>query len=145
MPLDNGIWRYDESESASPTFSELLNRLGDSVRARLAADLVGSGPVALHLSAGASVYIHRVGPIATVWAEGTDTIPALARPHIGNPNIIPAGFRPARDVTGTAELRWLTNGVGALTVDRFGSVLLWNPTATANSNWSGSVTYTVGA
>lgn len=38
MPLDDGIWRYTEGESASPTFSELLNRLGDSVRSRFRQD-----------------------------------------------------------------------------------------------------------
>ena len=32
MGLVNGIWEYDEGDTASPTFSEMLNLLGDSVR-----------------------------------------------------------------------------------------------------------------
>lgn len=36
MALINGIWKYAESDTVAPTFSELLNLLGDSVRDQLA-------------------------------------------------------------------------------------------------------------
>lgn len=36
MPLNAGIWEYDENDTVSPTYSEHLNKLGDSVRAMLA-------------------------------------------------------------------------------------------------------------
>lgn len=40
MPLNNGIWEYDENETVSPTYSEHLNKLGDSVRAVVNPSLV---------------------------------------------------------------------------------------------------------
>ena len=100
MGLVNGIWEYDEGDAASPTFSELLNLLGDSVRDALSAleasipatkVQYGTASLPINLAAGATgsgvpltfptpfaglprVTVQRAGnnsPISTaVWAVG---------------------------------------------------------------------------
>ena len=87
------------------------------------------------------IFIRRVGKTVTVVATGGKNIPPLGRVPVGAFNIVPAEHRPAHDMIGTLELRWLTNGAGTLTVDKAGTVWVWNPTTSANSTWYGSITY----
>lgn len=54
MPLNAGIWEYDENETVSPTWSEHLNKLGSSVRSALATRLDDTGNVSLTPAAGFS-------------------------------------------------------------------------------------------
>lgn len=96
MPLDSGIWRYTEDDVASPTFSELLNRLGDSVRSRLAT--TGVDWVDVPISAGITVLspvqvcrlagvVHWRGEISGAWTTAATVVvapggvPSWARPQ----------------------------------------------------------------
>lgn len=65
MPLEDGIYRYTEDDVASPTISDLLNLLGDSIRARLAGDDIPWTPVALAAGYTATVPVEvcRIGGI----------------------------------------------------------------------------------
>ena len=87
------------------------------------------------------ICIRRVGKTVTVVATGGKNIPPLGRVLVGSFNILPPSLRPAHDMTGTLELRWLANGVGTLMVDKAGTIWVWNPTPSANSTWYGSITY----
>ena len=87
------------------------------------------------------IFIRRVGKTVTVVATGGKNIPSLGRVPVGAFNIVPAEHRPAHDMIGILELRWLTNGVGTLSVDAGGTIWAWNPTPSANSSWYGSITY----
>ena len=87
------------------------------------------------------IFIRRVGKTVTVVATGGKNIPSLSRIPVGAFNIVPAEHRPAHDMIGTLELRWLTNGMGTLSVDAAGTIWVWNPTPSANSSWYGSITY----
>lgn len=103
------------------------------------------GPVDLVTAADVRIAIRRAGMAVTVWATGTISIPPGARTTVGPSNVIPGWLRPAEDAYGVAELRWLTNGVGSTTVDKFGSVIIWNPTSATAGQWGASVTYVVGS
>lgn len=68
MPLDtNGIWQYDESETAAPV-STMLNRLAQSVSDAIGPLVIDTGPVAVDLVAGITaisgypVEVRRIGP-----------------------------------------------------------------------------------
>ena len=87
------------------------------------------------------IFIRRVGKTVTVVATGGKNIPSLGRVPVGAFNIVPAEHRPAHDMIGTLELRWLTNGMGTLSVDAAGTIWVWNPTPSANASWYGSITY----
>ena len=92
-------------------------------------------------STGVTIFARRTGRTVTVTVTGGQSIPSLGKVIIATANIIPATMRPARDMVGIVELRWLQNGVGTVTVDTGGTVWVWNPTSSANSSWYGSITY----
>ena len=87
------------------------------------------------------IFIRRVGGTVTVVATGGKNVPSLGKVPVGTTNIVPASMRPAHGMVGILELRWLTNGVGTLSVDAGGTIWAWNPTPSANSLWYGSITY----
>lgn len=89
------------------------------------------------------IFIRRVGGTVNIVATGGKNVPSLGRVPIGAFNIVPAEHRPAHDMIGICELRWLTNGAGTLSVDAAGTIWVWNPTPSANSSWYGSITYVV--
>lgn len=99
MPLDSGIWRYTEGETASPTFSELLNRLGDSVRTRFAT--LDTGWVNVTLAAGFTFgvqpQVRRVGQ--TVYWRGNVT--CTAGWTTSYQNVVPAANLPGWAMTGS--------------------------------------------
>lgn len=101
------------------------------------------GPVDLFNAGGVHITLVRDGLTVTIWASGNVPIPSMGRPFVGPTNIVPADLRPARDVFGALELRWLQHGIGTLSLDTAGSLAVWNPTTSTNADWSGSVTYTV--
>ncbi|WP_102509085.1 hypothetical protein [Sanguibacter massiliensis] len=125
--------------SAADVNSNLVNHVPSS------GDPFIDGPVDLVNAADVRIRIRRAGMVVTVWATGTIAIPPAGRPIVGPSNVIPGWLRPAEDTFGLAELRWLTNGVGSMAVDRFGSVTVWNPTSVTASQWAASVTYVVGS
>lgn len=73
MPLDNGIWRYTESDVAAPTFSEFLNRLGDSVRDQVVNRTGTFTPVSARVEP-TGLYVRRRG--GTVYLDGNLVIAA---------------------------------------------------------------------
>ena len=89
------------------------------------------------------IFMRRVGGTVTIVATGGKNGPSLGRVPVGVYNIVPAEHRPAHDMIGALELRWLTNGAGTLSVDQAGTIWVWNPTPSANSSWYGSITYVV--
>ena len=97
----------------------------------------------IQLATSPIIFIRRIGGTVTLVTTGGTLVPSLGRIPISTPNIVPASLRPAHDVLGVAELRWLQNGIGTITVDAGGTVWLWNPTPSANASWYGSITYVV--
>lgn len=105
MALVDGIWEYDEGDAASPTFSELLNLLGDSVRDRItaleAALTEDTGWVDLILLNGWTV----VGAQTPQVRRLGDQVYQRGRVQGGTGTIatLPAGFRPSQPLSFTAR------------------------------------------
>lgn len=105
MPLDaNGIWQYEETETAAP-FSTVLNRLADSVSDAVAPHFPDTGWVNIAIALGApwtgSLKARRIGsrvswkgsvdPNATVWGaiNNPQTLVDLSPAGLDLPEFIP--------------------------------------------------------
>lgn len=110
MALVDGVWEYEESDTASPTFSDLLNLLGDSVRERLLAleSTATEWEVVEPMSVGpgwsvSALHVRRLGHLAYVYARGTATTAhtiTAATGAITNGTLLtlPAEWWPTRNV-----------------------------------------------
>ena len=149
MGLVNGIWEYDEGDSASPTFSELLNKLGDSVRDRFTAviaDLtadtgwIAVPPIAPFSSTGAQV--RRIGNLVLFRGYFTGGALSTGGTNVGT---VPAGYRPPTGVDGSVSAVGLGSGALArATVSAAGVISIIPPTnGTAAVYLKGLSGYTV--
>ena len=145
--LREGIYEYDENDTVSPTVSELLNMLGDSVRDKLA-----TLEVAETVLVGAPSYEVRLsvsGGIATVSAQGTAPLAAWTRWDLFG-LVVPAYALPKRLKIGHLEVenQEANHPLGSFLILPTGGMSLRHKSATPTTSattWAASCTYAVGA
>lgn len=98
MPLNNGVWQYTETETVSPTWSEHLNKLGDSVRTAIAAvppPDTGWLPVATvpGVTVVQRVECRKIGSEVTWRGQVSGTF-TLAGITVAAPGAVPVSCRP---------------------------------------------------
>ena len=108
------------------------------------ATVYDTGRVALIETPARSVVYRRIGKRVTVSAWGTTSIAAMFAYTIkdagGTVDIqMPVGLRPAERATGTAVMQW--SGSGSAWVAPAGSVIIYNSTAAANTDWYAAISY----
>ena len=108
------------------------------------ATVYDTGRVALMETPARSVVYRRIGKRVTVSAWGTTSIAAMFAYTIkdagGTVDIqMPVGLRPAERATGTAVMQW--SGSGSAWVAPAGSVIIYNSTAAANTDWYAAISY----
>lgn len=98
MPLDaNGIWQYEETETAAP-FSAMLNRLAGSVSDAVGPHITDTGPVNVSLAAGITslsgytLIVRRIGPV--VYMRGRITGLTVDTNNAVTSTPLAAQFRP---------------------------------------------------
>lgn len=129
--LVDGIWKYGESDSTGPLFSDFLNKVGDSIRTRLNAagiDTAATSWVNPTLSgtwvvnASLTVSYRKVNGI--VYCRGQVTGGAIGSTIFQ----LPAGFRPAQthksattNTDGTSAYRLQVTTAGDVSVNNGGT------------------------
>lgn len=108
------------------------------------ATVYDTGRVALMETPARSVVYRRIGKRVTVSAWGTTSIAAMYAYTIkdagGTVDIrMPVGLRPADRAIGTAVMQW--SGSGSAWVAPAGSVVIYNSTAAANTDWFAAISY----
>lgn len=145
MPLDDGIWRYDEGESASPTFSELLNRLGDSVRAALAQSDTGWVSA---VGGETNVIWRRIGKTVEVrWSHtGAAHVSGDYFELVGGAQVLPNGLAPAGSVNGGGLANETGVALRPITAELSptGRILVIKPSVQPMNNFRGSFLYLLG-
>lgn len=108
------------------------------------ATVYDTGRVALMETPARSVVYRRIGKRVTVSAWGTTSIAAMFAYTIkdagGTVDIqMPVGLRPAERATGAAVMQW--SGSGSAWVAPAGSVIIYNSTSAANTDWYAAISY----
>lgn len=141
MPLINGIWKYTEDDIVAPTYSEHLNKLGDSVRNALAPDDTGWFTVALvpGYTALEPFQVRRIGEVA-YWRgrvhrdaanfPATDAVITLT-------GAVPAEFCPPNVHDSQRSIQGVGHGRGGVSSD--GRVTIVMDAATSRSVWVGGM------
>ena len=143
--LVDGIYEYDEGDVVAPTFSELLNLLGDSVRARLA--VVDMPETALLADPNLEIRLSVQNGIASLSLLGSAPLANQVRWDIGS--LIPASAQPKRIKHGVLQVEnqeGVIHPTGVVVVMPNGVVAIRHkgPATTTATTWSASAMWVVG-
>lgn len=143
MPLVNGIWKYDENETVSPTYSEHLNKLGDSVRSAIAASAPpDTSWVHIPKASGVTGILRyrQVGSQVEVQVEVSGSFPVGATQL--NAGTLPTGICPSGNRRGGASMNGSTTG--SIGVTATGFVFLIHSSGATRTATDGSCLYFLG-
>lgn len=119
MPLVDGIYQYDENDVVAPTFSDHLNKLGDSVRDALATQTTAWIPCALRSGFTGFADVCVVNDLVVFRAQITGAFAANVTIAVAD---VPAGYAPGYVVAcpsmySSGEFNWgNVSGSGVVSV-----------------------------